>query len=111
MIKARIAASNGPLENPPPPHCDFRTVEYGIGAIPKNKKWEACRGLGLAFGYNRMETPADYIKGDALIALHRDVIANGGNLLINVGPIADATIPTEQSAPLRAIGQSRSRSV
>lgn len=109
MMKARIAASDGPLDSPPPPHYDFRTVEYGMGAIPKNKKWEACRGLGLAFGYNRMETAADYLSAQELIALHRDVTAAGGNLLINVGPMADATIPNEQSAPLRAIGQSRSR--
>ncbi|MBL8781672.1 MAG: alpha-L-fucosidase [Alphaproteobacteria bacterium] len=106
MMKARIASSDGPLDSPPPPHCDFRTVEYGMGAIPKDKKWEACRGLGLAFGYNRMETPSDYLTGTELIALHRDVTTAGGNLLINVGPMADATIPVEQSVPLRAIGQS-----
>jgi alpha-L-fucosidase len=75
-----------------------------MGAIPKDKKWEACRGLGLAFGYNRMETPSDYMSGAELIALHRDVTTAGGNLLINVGPMADATIPAEQSTPLRAIG-------
>jgi alpha-L-fucosidase len=109
MMKARIAASDGPLDSPPPPHCDFRTVEYGMGRVPKDKKWEACRGLGLAFGYNRMETSADYLSAQDLIALHRDVTAAGGNLLINVGPMADATIPSEQSAPLRAIGRSLSR--
>ncbi|MFM9864070.1 MAG: alpha-L-fucosidase [Micropepsaceae bacterium] len=104
MIKARIATSTGPQENPAPPHCDFRTVEYGLGAIPKNKKWESCRGLGLAFGYNRNERAEDYLTGDGLIELHRDVTTNGGNLLINVGPKADGTIPAEQSAPLRALG-------
>ena len=104
-MKARIAAASGPLESPPPPHCDFRTVEYGLGTIPKDKKWEACRGLGLAFGYNREECPSDYLSGEALIALHRDVTSTGGNLLINVGPMADATIPPEQSAPLLALGK------
>ena len=105
MIKARIATTSGPQENPAPPHCDFRTVEYGLGAIPENKKWESCRGLGLAFGYNREERPEDYLTGEALIALHRDVTSKGGNLLINVGPKADATIPLEQSEPLRALGR------
>lgn len=105
IMKARILASDGPQEGPPPPHCDFRTVEYGMGAIPANKKWEACRGLGLAFGYNRNEGPSDYLTGDALIALHRDVTAKHGNLLINVGPMADATIPQEQRTPLLALGR------
>jgi alpha-L-fucosidase len=105
MMKARIAAATGPLESPAPPHCDFRTIEYGLGVIPKDQKWEACRGLGLAFGYNRNELPQDYLTGEGLIALHRDVASKGGNLLINVGPKADATIPPEQSEPLRALGQ------
>jgi alpha-L-fucosidase len=105
MMKARIAAADGPQEGPTPPHCDFRTVEYGLGAIPKNKKWESCRGLGLAFGYNREELPSDYMTGADLIAMHRDVTSKGGNLLINVGPMADATIPPEQSAPLIELGR------
>ena len=104
-MKARIAAASGPLESSPPPHCDFRTVEYGMGTIPKDKKWEACRGLGLAFGYNREELPSDYLTGPALITLHRDVIAAGGNLLINVGPMADGAIPPEQRDPLLALGK------
>jgi alpha-L-fucosidase len=32
------------------------------------------------------------------------VTSQGGNLLINVGPMADATIPPEQRAPLLALG-------
>lgn len=105
MMKGRIAASDGPQETPAPPHCDFRTVEYGMGAIPKNKMWEACRGLGLAFGYNAQEHAEDYLTGEGLISLYRDVRANRGNLLINVGPRADATIPDEQRRPLRALGR------
>jgi alpha-L-fucosidase len=61
--------------------------------------------LGLAFGYNREELPSDYLSGDALIALHRDVTSTGGNLLINVGPMADGTIPREQRDPLLALGK------
>jgi alpha-L-fucosidase len=109
MMKARIAAGTAPMESPAPPHCDFRTIEYGLGSIPADKKWEACRGLGLAFGYNREERPEDYLTGDTLIALHRDVTSKGGNLLINVGPMADATIPPAQSEPLRALGRTLAR--
>ena len=105
-IKARIAASpDGEMETPPPPHCDFRTVEYGAGFGVGEKKWESTRGLGLAFGYNANEETQDYLTGDGLIALYRDVTARGGNLLINVGPMADATIPDAQRAPLLALGQ------
>lgn len=104
-IKARLAEAKGELETPSPPHCDFRTVEYGSGETMGGRKWESTRGLGLAFGYNANERPDDYLTAADLIALYRDVTARGGNLLINVGPRADASIPDEQAAPLRGLGR------
>jgi len=101
-IKAAIAA--GREGTPAPPHCDFRTVEYSSGEGMKGK-WESCRGLGLAFGYNANEPESDYLTGEALIDLYSDVTDHGGNLLINVGPRADASVPASQSAPLRALGK------
>ena len=105
MVKARIAEADGELENPPPPHCDFRTVEYSTGEHMGEKKWEACRGLGLAFGYNQDERTEDYMTGAELIDLYRNLTARGGNLLINVGPMADATIPDVQKQPLLELGR------
>ncbi|MFN7164411.1 MAG: alpha-L-fucosidase [Hyphomonas sp.] len=103
MLKARTAG--GKQEETPAPFGDFRCVEFGLGAIPKQQKWESCRGLGLGFGYNQDELPEDYMNADQLIALYRDVTSNRGNLLINVGPMADASIPEIQAAPLRALGK------
>lgn len=105
-IKARIAghgvhASGGSV----PPHADFRTVEYGFGDHLKGVKWESTRGLGLAFGYNAAEQTSDYLTGDQLLALYRETTAAGGNLLINVGPMADGTIPDVQREPLLALGK------
>lgn len=105
MVKARIAEAGGELENPPPPHCDFRTVEYSTGEHMGEKKWEACRGLGLAFGYNQDERTDDYMTGAALTDLYRNLTARGGNLLINVGPKADGTIPDVQQRPLLDLGR------
>jgi alpha-L-fucosidase len=105
MVKGRIAEAGGELDNPAPPHCDFRTVEYSTGEHMGEKKWEACRGLGLAFGYNQAERTDDYMTGEQLIVLYRKLTARGGNLLINVGPMADATIPEVQQRPLRELGK------
>jgi alpha-L-fucosidase len=105
MMKARIRMADGKPDSPAPPHCDFRTVEYGMTAPPETGKWEACRGLGLAFGYNAEERDEDYLTPEQLIALHDDVRAHGGNLLINVGPMADATIPDIQQKALKALGK------
>ena len=103
-VKARQAAG-GEMESRSPPHCDFRTVEYAAGPGAGGRKWESTRGLGLAFGYNANEETGDYLTGEALIGLYRDVTGRGGNLLINVGPRADASIPEVQQAPLLALGR------
>lgn len=105
MMKTRIRMADGKPDSPAPPHCDFRTVEYGMTAPPATGKWEACRGLGLAFGYNAEERDEDYLTPEQLIALHDDVRTHGGNLLINVGPMADATIPDIQKKALKALGK------
>lgn len=99
-IKSAIAAANGSLSMSEPAHCDFRTVEYGLGTIPAQRKWEACRGVGLSFGYNAEETEGDYLTAEALAAARDSVMAQGGNLLINVGPMADGTIPDVQRRAL-----------
>jgi alpha-L-fucosidase len=105
MVKARIAEAGGELDNPAPPHCDFRTVEYSTGGHMGGKKWEACRGLGLAFGYNQDERTADYMTGAQLIDLYRTITNRGGNLLINAGPMANGAIPDMQRDPLLTLGR------
>ena len=104
MVKARIAEHGVHAASSAPPHCDFRTVEYGTGDHMAGQKWESTRGLGLAFGYNANEETGDYLTGEGLIALYREVTAGGGTLLLNVGPRADGTIPEVQRAPLLALG-------
>ncbi|HEY1751829.1 MAG TPA: alpha-L-fucosidase [Caulobacteraceae bacterium] len=100
--KARLASHAE--YSPRPPHCDFRTVEYGAGASGGGQKWESTRGLGLAFGYNANERDEDYMSSADLIALYDEVTGGGGNLLINVGPRADGSVLTQQSTPLKALG-------
>ena len=67
-------------------------------------KWEECRGLGRSFGYNRAEGEAETIAPDELIHLLVDIVSKNGNLLLDVGPEADGTIPPVQMSRLRALG-------
>ncbi len=88
-------------------HADFVTPEYSTrapapGAGPA--KWEVCRGIGRSFGYNRMETDSTLSSADELIWMLVDVVARGGNLLLNVGPSADGQIPLAQALRLTAMG-------
>ncbi len=67
-------------------------------------KWETCRGLGYSFGYNQVERPEHTIAERELIHLLVDIVAKNGNLLLNVGPMADGTIPQIQASRLSALG-------
>ena len=83
---------------------DFSTKEYQVGAARVDKKWEMTRGLGLSFGYNQTEGEADCIGKDELIRLLIDTVAHNGNLLLNIGPKADGTIPSVQEERLLYLG-------
>jgi alpha-L-fucosidase len=92
-----ISVSQGTL------HADFRTPEYSTKA-DATRKWEVCRGIGRSFGYNRMETEATMPTVDELVWMLVDIVARGGNLLLNVGPTADGQIPLAQVVRLTALG-------
>jgi alpha-L-fucosidase len=88
-----------------PPVFDHRTPEYAVSGGMGDTAWETVRGIGHSFGHNAAETPADHLSADALIAMFLKVVGNGGNLLINIGPRADGSVPPEQAEPLAALGQ------
>jgi alpha-L-fucosidase len=85
-------------------HADFVSPEYETLQKISAKKWEECRGLGKSFGYNRAEGDAQTIKKDELIYLLVDIVSKNGNLLLDVGPEADGTIPAVQMDRLEALG-------
>ena len=85
-------------------HHDFTTPEYAKLDEITPYKWESCRGLGYSFGYNRAETDEHTISEAALIHLLADVVSKNGNLLLNVGPRADGSIPPIQAERLRGLG-------
>ncbi|CAB4892676.1 unannotated protein [freshwater metagenome] len=92
-----IAVAQGKL------HADIATPEYSTKASA-DRKWEVCRGVGRSFGYNRMETEATMPTVDELVWMLVDIVARGGNLLLNVGPTADGQIPMAQASRLTALG-------
>jgi alpha-L-fucosidase len=85
-------------------HSDFTSPEYEKLDKISEKKWEECRGLGRSFGYNRAEGEKETIAPDELIALLVDIVSKNGNLLLDVGPEANGTIPPVQMERLKALG-------
>ncbi|CAM5249397.1 hypothetical protein SCALM49S_00645 [Streptomyces californicus] len=72
--------------------------------------YEITRGVDHSFGYNRNSGPDAFLDRAALTSLVRDTAADGGNVLLNVGPRGeDATIPAEQSLRLEWLAEDVAR--
>jgi alpha-L-fucosidase len=82
----------------------FLTTEYGSGKANMERPWEECRGIGESFGYNRNENLEQYASSEKLVHMLIDIVAKGGNLLLNIGPAADGTIPVIMQQRLKDIG-------
>jgi alpha-L-fucosidase len=93
------------INHPQVRHFDFRTPEYEKMPEITRYKWESCRGIGYSFGYNKMETDEDYLLPEDLIRMLIDIVSKNGNLLLNVGPMADGTIPDLQKKAILGLGK------
>jgi alpha-L-fucosidase len=89
---------------PPPGHCDVITPEYADGAQHFDQKWETTRGIGFSFGYNARETEPHLLSAQAIIHFLIKTVAQGGNLLLNIGPRGDGSLCPLQVERLRAVG-------
>jgi alpha-L-fucosidase len=96
-VMRRQARRDGGLIPPRPPHADVRTPEYVVFDDVQTKAWECVRGMDQSFGYNAESRPEHFLAHDELLWVLTDIVAKGGNLLLNVGPRGvDAQIPDEQ---------------
>jgi alpha-L-fucosidase len=84
---------------------DFETPEYASFPEIRAKKWESCRGIGASFGYNRNEGPEQHLTVENLVRSFVDIVSKNGNLLLNVGPMADGAIPDLQRERLLGLGE------
>jgi alpha-L-fucosidase len=72
----------------------------------QRKPWECVRGMDQSFGYNAWSQPEHFLSHDELLWMLADIVAKGGNLLLNVGPTGvDAQIPDEQRTRLRWLAE------
>lgn len=86
-------------------HWDFRTSEYEEGRSSEgDEMWENCRGIGFSFAHNRLEDESHSLDGPGAIRHFVDVVARGGNLLLNIGLTAAGEVTPVQRATLEALG-------
>ncbi len=84
---------------------DFTTPEYAQYDRLTPQKWEATRGIAYSFGYNQNSGPEQMLSVDELVDMFVDIVSKNGNLLLNVGPKPDGTIPELQVERLRRLGR------
>ncbi len=83
---------------------DFGTPEQQIPAtgLP-GTDWETCMTMNDHWGYNSHDHNLKSSK--ELIRMLADIVSKGGNYLLNVGPTALGTFPSESIDRLRDIGK------
>ena len=83
---------------------DYDTPEIGVPIYrPKSDYWELCLTMNDSWGYQQNDK--NYKSSMQVIDIFVDVISKGGNLLLNIGPKSDGTIPTEQEKILKDLGK------
>ena len=81
---------------------DYDTPEQHITASESGRPWEACLTLNGSWGYNAADS--DWKSARQVIASLVHCVSGGGNLLLNIGPRADGTVPAESERVLRQVG-------
>ena len=83
---------------------DYATPEQGVPVVrPEDKYWELCMTMNDSWGYQH--TDSNYKSPYILLRTFVDCLSNGGNLLLDIGPKEDGTIPEEQVAVLKEFGR------
>jgi alpha-L-fucosidase len=97
------ANSNALINSRLPGYGDYATPEQGVPLVNPGVSWEACMTINHSWGYQPTDT--NYKTSYDVIRLLADCVHLGGNLLLDVGPKADGTIPEEQVEVLKGLGR------
>lgn len=83
---------------------DFGTPEERITAGEKD--WESCMTFnGLSWGYIDSDQVKPYsYNAQGILKMLSRVTNGGGNLLLNIGPAPDGSVPHEAYEPLHTVG-------
>lgn len=84
---------------------DYQTPERRNITRIFDMPWETCDALDpTSWGYNKRTPDDKYMTTNELVDYLSDIVSKGGNLLINIGPKADGTIPEVMQERLKGIG-------
>jgi len=84
---------------------DYGTPEFTIGEVDITKKWEVCRSISPAFGYNWQDDEESSLSSGDLIKMFVKIVAENGNLLLVISPDGSGKLPEIQKSRLVELGK------
>jgi alpha-L-fucosidase len=83
---------------------DYATPEQGLPVTrPAERYWELCMTMNDSWGYQHNDH--NYKTPNQVINILVETISKGGNLLLDIGPKADGSIPGQQVEILKELGR------
>ena len=83
---------------------DYATPEIGVPvARPDDRYWELCYTINDSWGFQHKDT--NFKTPYMVLRTFIDCLSNGGNLLLDIGPREDGTIPAEEVKVLKELGR------
>ena len=80
---------------------NYRTPEQEVPDQPPPYVWETCMTMGDQWSFKPNDS---YKSTHRLIQLLADIVAKGGNFLLNVGPQPDGTLPAVAQERMKEMG-------
>jgi alpha-L-fucosidase len=83
---------------------DYATPEQGLPVNrPVDRYWELCMTINDSWGYQQNDK--EFKSSQQVIKIFAETLSKGGNLLLDIGPRADGTIPAEEISVLKDLGR------
>lgn len=87
-----------------PTYGDYSTPEQNMPIThPEKKSWELCLTSNDSWGFQPQDT--NFKTTNEVLQIFTECLNMGGNLLLDIGPKADGTIPEQQVQLLKEIGR------
>jgi len=97
LLKIMLSLYSQSVENIP---------EYNFDATAASTdKWEVCRSISPAFGYNWQDSEENSQTSEELIKMFIGIVAGNGNLLLLIGPDGSGKLPEVQRNRLLDLGE------
>lgn len=84
---------------------DFGTPEEHITAAEDDREWEACMTFNGSWGYMPAAPDEDWHSSREVVKMLNKVAMGSGNLLLNIGPAPDGSVPPLAYKRLEPVGK------